>query len=159
MTRRRSHRTFSFSSDDRGVTEPYTDLPALGLAVAGLLLFGYLLFSAYAAYADKAYYADVREDLRTMSIAIAGDPSLACDGRSFVLDARKLANASAGPDRLPGYGKPGESVAAEVVAGDYRWQIGAEGGRSADYRLLVTVRLNDARCLPGTLTVTSSEGR
>jgi hypothetical protein len=148
----------SFTSDERGVTEPYTDLPALGLVTIGLLLFGYLLFAAFSAYAEKTYYADVREDLRTMAVAIAGDPSIACDGSSFVLDAGKLANASARPDALLRYGRPGETVAAEVDAGNYAWHVGAGGGRSASYRLPVSVRLNDARCLSGTLTVTSSEG-
>ncbi len=92
--------TSSFIDDDRGVTEPYTDLPAVGLVVVGILLFGYLLCSAYSAYAAKASYADMKEDLRTLAVALSGDPGIACEGGTAVLDARKLDNISAGGDWL-----------------------------------------------------------
>lgn len=153
-------RTSSFSSDDRGVTGPYTDLPALGLVAIGTLLFAYLMFSAYASYEAKAYYADRKEDLRTLAVAIAADPHIAWEGMSGMLDAQKLNNASCEPEAMADFGIPGENVYAMIEAGHLRWAVGKQesGGRSASYRLPITVRLNDAGCLSGTLTVTATEG-
>jgi hypothetical protein len=150
----------SFSGDERGVTEPYTDLPALGLVAIGMLLFAYLIFSAYLSYEAKVYYADRKDDLRTLAIAIAADPSVACEDMSFVLEAQKLDNVSRRADVFRGYGIPGEKVTARVDSGIFAWAAGGKWGgiRSASYRLPVTVRLNDARYVPGTLIVTASEG-
>jgi hypothetical protein len=148
----------SFTSDERGVTEPYTDMPALGLVVVGTLLFGYLLFSAYSACAAKTGYADLKDDLRTMAVALAGDPALACDGGTGVLAVQKMNNLSPCDDFLRKYGRPGESVAIEISAGGNLWASGLAGNAAAGYVLPVTVRLNDARCLSGTLTVKVAEG-
>jgi hypothetical protein len=152
--------TYSFSSDERGVTEPYTDLPALGLVAIGMLLFAYMVFSAYSSFEANAYYADRKDDLRTMTLAIAADPSVACEDMSCVLEAQKLDNMSARADIFLDYGNPGEKVTARVEGDIFAWAAGVKESniRSASYRLPVTVRLNDARCVPGTLTVTASEG-
>jgi hypothetical protein len=146
-------------SDDRGVTEPYTDLPAVGLVVIGILIFGYMLGSAYSAYASKTCYADLKDDLRTMAVALSGDPGLACEGSATVLDAHKLANLSMNDDFLMKYGRPGETVAIEVATGTFRWSSSPVDTVAASYVLPVSVRLNDARCLAGTLIVTLGEAR
>ena len=140
------------------MTEPYTDLPALGLVVVGVLLFGYLLCSAYSAYASEASYADLKDDLRTMAMALSGDPALACEGGTAILDARKLDNLSAGSDFLRRYGRPGQTVALEIIVDGGRWSAGTVDHAVAGYSLPVAVRLNDARCLAGTLTVSVAEG-
>ena len=141
----------SFIGDERGATEPYTDLPALGIVAVGLIVFSFLLFSAYSSYASAAYYAGVRGDLRNMARMAACDPMI-CDGAGM-LDARKLDNASG-----LAIGYPGSAVQVAVEAPGYRWQMGRGArGRSASYRLPVPVKLNDARCVPGDLTVTMWE--
>ena len=143
----------SFIGDERGATEPYTDLPALGIVAVGLILFSFLLFSAYSSYASSAYYAGVRGDLRNMARTAACDPRI-CDSTG-VLDARMLDNAS----RDLNYAYPGSVVQVTVKAPEHDWQIGpGSRGRSASYALPVSVKLNDARCLAGTLTVTMWEG-
>jgi hypothetical protein len=147
----------SFTSDDRGVTEPYTDLPAVGLVVVGVLLFGYLLCSAYSAYESKTCYADLKDDLRLMAIAISGDSGIACEGCAAVLDAHKLDNLSVNEDLLRKYGRPGEAVAIAVAAGTLCWSSTPLNRVTAGYVLPVSVRLNDARCLAGTLIVTLGE--
>jgi hypothetical protein len=149
----------SFISDDLGVTEPYTDLPAVGMVVIGIILFGYVLCSAYSAYESKASYADLKDDLRTMAVALSGDPGIAGEGSATVLDAHKLANLSTDDDLLGKYGRPGETVAIEVTAGTFRWSSNPVGRVTASYVLPVTVRLNDARCLAGTLILTVGEAR
>ena len=148
----------SLARDDRGVTEPYTDLPALGLVVVGVLLFGYLLCSTYSAYASETSHADLKDDLRTMAVAISGDPALACGGGTGILDARKLDNLSAGCDFLRKYGRPGQTVALEISVDGQRWSSGSVDHAAAGYSLPVAVRLNDARCLAGTLTLIVAEG-
>jgi hypothetical protein len=151
--------TFSFINDERAVTEPYTDLPAVGLVVIGVLLFGYLLCSAYSAYESKACYADLKDDLRTMAVALAGDPEIACEGSAAILEAQKLDNLSANVDLLRKFGRPGEEVAIEVAAGTLRWSSSPVDTVTASYALPVSVRLNDARCLAGTLIVTLGDAR
>lgn len=147
--------TCSFTSDDRGATEPYTDIPALGLVTIGVVLFGFLLASAYSSYAAKAYCAAERDDLRAIAITLAGDPSIACDGLYGVLDARKLDRVTGAPDPLKKYGRPGSGVSVRVEADKLSWDIGRPGkGRSVPYRLGLTVALNDARAEPGFMTVT-----
>lgn len=149
-----------FASDEQGVTEPYTDLPALGLVAIGLLLFAYMVLSAYSSYEAKVYYADRKDDLRTIAGAIAADTSIACEDMSGVLDGQKLDNLSIHADVLGDYGNPGEQITVKIEGGIFSWSAGRQDGRvkSASYRLPVTVMLNDALCVPGTLTVTVSEG-
>ncbi len=149
----------SFTSDDQGVTEPYTDLPAIGLVVVGVLLFGYLICSAYSAYASKTCYADLKDDLRTMAVALSGDPGIACEGGATVLDAHKLDNLSVDDTLLRKYGRPGEAVAIEVTAETFRWSSSPVETAIVGYVLPVSVRLNDARCIAGTLVVTLGEAR
>lgn len=138
------------------MTEPYTDMPSLAIVAVGLILFGYLIFTAYGAYASSAYYASVKADLRVIAIAMAGDYTIALEGHPGVLVASKLDVAD--KSALSKYGHAGIPIQAIVDAGEYSWQIGnTSHGRSAGYRIPVTVALNDARCVPGTLTVISWE--
>ena len=146
----------SFIRDERGVTEPYTDLPALGIVAVGLIIFCYLMLSAYSAYASSAYYAAVKGDLGSMARSMACD-SMFTDGRPGMLDARKLDNASKN-DGIFSYGYPGSSVLATVECTGHKWELGSRSaGKSASSRVPITVVLNDARCIPGTLTVTMWE--
>ena len=147
---RLSH-TCSFIRDERGVTEPFTDIPALGIVAVGLILFTFLMLSAYSSYASSAYYAGVRGDLRNIAHAAAADPMLTDSPYTF--DARKLDNASRSVD----YGY--RAVQLAVDAPGHRWSWGrASVGRYASCSLPVSVRLNDARCVAGTLKVTMWEG-
>jgi len=140
----------SFTRDERGVTEPFTDMPALGIVAVGMIIFSYLMLSAYSSYASSAYYADVRGDLRSVAHAVAADPGLT--DSPYTLDARKLDNASVVTD----YGY--RAVQITVDAPGYRWTRGrASGGTSASCALPVSVRLNDARCVAGILRVSMWE--
>lgn len=148
--------TYSFTSDDRGVTEPYTDLPSLAILAVGLILFGFLILSAYTSYASSAYDAAVKGDLREVALAIESDPAIISEGHPGVLMASHI--DTVGQAALSGYGHPGAILQATIEAQGYRWQIGeASNGVSASYRMPVTVVLNDARSLPGTLTITAWE--
>jgi hypothetical protein len=151
--RRRLKLTYSFIEDDRGVTEPYTDLPALGIMAVGLIVFSYLMLSAYSSYASSAYYASVKEDLNKIAHAVASDPSYSY--RPYLLDAHMLDNAS---KKDFAYGYPGSAVQVIVEGPGHGWHFGrASGGKSASYMLPVSIRLNDARCVQGTLKVTMWE--
>ena len=148
--------TYSFISDDCGVTEPYTDLPSLAILAVGLLLFGFLILSAYTSYASSAYYAAIKGDLREVALAIESDPAITSEGHPGVIVASSIDKT--GVDALSGYGHPGAVLQATIEAPGYRWQIGeASKGVSASYRIPITVELNDARSLQGTLTVTAWE--
>ena len=132
--------------------EPYTDLPALGIVSIGLIVFAYLMLSAYSFYASSAYYSSIREDLLRLANTLSCDPALT-DGRPGLMDARRLNNAS--DMDFSNYGYPGSTVRITVEATGYKWNIGnASVGKSASYRLPVSVMLNGARSVPGALTVT-----
>jgi hypothetical protein len=147
---------YSFINDDRGVTEPYTDLPSLAILAVGLMLFGFLILSAYTSYASSAYYAAIKGDLREVALAIESDPAIISEGHPGVIVASNIDRA--GPGALSGYGHPGTVLQATIEAPGYRWQIGETSkGVSASYRMPITVMLNDARSLPGTLTITGWE--
>jgi len=138
--------------DERGVTEPYTALPSLGIVAVGFIIFLYMMMSAYSSYASSAYYASVKDSLMSRARSAASDPSLSCS--PGVMDARRLDNAS-----KMDAGYPGSRVEYMVEAQGYSWRWGeAPMGRSASVQLAVSVRLNDARCVPGTLRVTMWEG-
>jgi len=144
---------YSFISDDRGVTEPYTDLPSLAILAIGLMLFAFLVLSAYTSYASSTYCAAVKGDLRAVALAVESDPAIISEGHPGVLVASRI--DSEGQNALSGYGHPGAALQATIEAQGYRWQIGETSkGVSASYRTPVTILLNDARSLPGTLTVT-----
>ena len=146
----------SFISDERGVTEPYTDLPAIAIAAIGLILFGFLVLSAYTSYASSAYYTAVREDMRQMTTAIESDPSIDSEGTMGVLSAEKL--DAAGPALLSRYGRPGAKILMAIDASGYHRELGnRSSGVSASYRVPVTIVLNDAQSLPGSLTITQWE--
>jgi hypothetical protein len=138
------------------VTEPYTDLPSLAILAAGIILFGFLILYAYTSYASSAYYAAIKGDLRAVALDIESDPAIISEGHPGVIVASHIDKA--GQSALSGYGHPGAALQATIEAQGYRWQIGeASKGVSASYRMPVTVLLNDARSLPGTLTVTAWE--
>jgi hypothetical protein len=138
--------------DERGVTEPYTGLPSLGIVAVGFIIFLYMIMSAYSSYASSAYYASVKDGLMSMARYAAADPSLSYS--PGVMDARRLDNAT-----KTDAGYPGSKVEYIVEAQGYSWRWGrASVGRSASVQLAVSVRLNDARCVPGTLRVTMWEG-
>lgn len=136
----------SFIRDERGVTEPFTDMPALGIVAVGLIIFAYLMLSAYSSYAASAYYADIRGDLRNVAHAVAADPALTDEPYTF--DAHKLDNASLSAD----YGY--RAIQMTVDAPGHHWTWGrASRGTSESCVLPVSVRLNDARCVTGSLRV------
>jgi hypothetical protein len=149
---------YSYISDDHGATEPYTDLPAIGLVAIGILLFGYLMTSAYFTYASAAFYVQETDDLRAIAISIAGDPGIIADGRSGVMVAKKLDNDLAMADLAGRYGRPGSPMEIRVEAGGHSWHAGETGrGATASYRIPICVVLNDATTVPGYLTVTCRE--
>lgn len=114
------------------------------------------MISAYSVYASSTYYAVVKGDLGSMARAMAGD-RMFTDGRPGMLDARKLDNASKN-DNIFSYGYPGSSVLATVECTGHKWELGRRStGKSASSRVPVSIILNDARCIPGTLTVTMWE--
>lgn len=147
-----------FISDDRGVTEPYTDLPAIGLVSIGIVLFGYLLVSAYFTYASAAYLVAEQDALRVVALSLASDQAIAADGLSGVMDAKKLGDQRSFTGATGRYGHPGSSLVVTIEAGSHCWKAGVQGqGRSASYRLPICVVLNDVSTMPGFLTVTSWE--
>ncbi len=139
-------------------------MPAIAMAVIGILVFGYLVMMAYSAYAEGAYYSSIKDDIKTIATSVASDGAIAVDGTPGLLDASKMDVArSKGLALNYGYGNSIVSVTVSCdlpPRGIFTWSFGkdtAGHGHSIYYRMPVTVKLNDARSVPGTLTVIVTE--
>lgn len=148
---------WSFINDERGLTEPYADLPAMALAVSGFVIFVALMAQAYSAYEEKAFIAEHYQDARNLAMKLTRDPALTVDTRSDMIDAVKFdavsRDGNATFDLMDRYG------------GHYGFIVKLEGGTyagtimnttssfGAAAAIPVTVKLNDVQSVPGTLTV------
>ncbi|WP_230743280.1 DUF7285 family protein [Methanooceanicella nereidis] len=147
---------FSLVRDDSAMTGPYTDIPAVSMVAIGMILFCYIVMMAYSSYMSGVYYATTKDDIRAIASIVLHDPAIAFEGHPGVLDAVRMDGVK--DHFYPGIGYPGSTVTAVINAGEYSWEFGKEAkGKSISYMLPVSVRLNEARCIPGTLTVTMWE--
>lgn len=151
----------SFINDEKGVMEPYTDLPAMALAVIGFMIFIGILSGAYSSYQEKAFIAEHYQDAGNLALKLSRDISLTGPGRPDTIDASLIEEIKNKPDEiLQKYGTHYNMVFKVETFSEgreYRWVIKKQGisydknGISAS--LPVTVRINDVKELPGTLTV------
>ena len=52
----------SFINDEKGLIEPYTELPVMALAVVGFIVFIAVLTQAYTIYQEKSFLAGHYQD-------------------------------------------------------------------------------------------------
>lgn len=150
----------SFTSDERGVIEPYTELPAMALAVVGFVVFIAIVAQAYATYEEKSYIAGHYQDAADLARKLADDGSLA-GIRPDVIDSGKLEAVRDDPgDIIEKYGSYynfmfkvesySENRAYSIIIKSPELN---ETKKGVSASIPVTVRLNDVEEQPGILTV------
>jgi hypothetical protein len=79
----------SFINDEKGVIEPYTELPAMALAVVGFIVFIAVLTQAYTTYQEKSFIAGHYQDAANLAQKLGRD-SILTGGRPGVIDRKML---------------------------------------------------------------------
>lgn len=148
----------SFINDEKGVIEPYTELPAMALAVVGFIVFFAILTQAYTTYEEKSFLAGHYQDAANLARKLSKDSSLTAS-RPGTIDPVKLENL----DTEEFFKKYGSSY-------DFIFRVDAISGKKVYSSLImdpdldnsrpgisasipVTVRFNDVEEEAGTLTV------
>ena len=151
----------SFISDDRGITEPYSDIISMMLVIVGFTVFFAVVVQTYSAYADRAFIVGHSQDAFRLTEALKTDPLFASADGVDTIDANRVNAAAEHPERL--YSRYGSyyNFMVKVEANEQRWSktiIRDKNPRSIPqigiaFSTPVTVRLNDAESVPGTLSV------
>lgn len=150
-----------FTSDERGVMEPYTELPAMALATVGFVIFIALVAQAYSTYQQKAFIAEHYQDAANLAEKLGKDSMIASSVRPDLIDASRIEALSHDPKELmEKYGAYYNFMfKIEVNSENRRYSVivknpkisEPDNGVSASRP--VTVRLNEVQELPGMLTV------
>lgn len=151
---------YSFISDERGVIEPYTELPAMALAVVGFIVFIAVLTQAYGMYQEKSFIADHYQDAANLAEKLGNDIALT-GGRSGIVDSVKLEELKNEPgeifEKYSSYYDFLFKIESNSEYRQYSIVIKSPGlkepklGVSAS--IPITVKLNDVVEQPGTITV------
>ena len=150
----------SFIRDEKGVIEPYSELPAMALAVVGFIVFIAVFTQAYAVYQEKSFIAGHYQDAANLAVKLASDGSLE-GSRPGIIDSVKLETLKNDPAEI--FRKYGSyynfmfKVESYSEKREYRIVIKNpefnESKIGVSASIPVTVRLNDVEEQPGTLTV------
>ncbi len=151
----------SFTSDERGVLEPYTELPAMALATVGFVIFIALVAQAYSTYQQKAFIADHYQDAANLAEKLGKDSSIVSNMRPDLIDAGRVEALAHDPKELmEKYGAyynfmfkielNSENREYSIVVKDPKR---ANPGNGISASVPVTVQLNEVQELPGVLTV------
>ena len=151
----------SFFNDDRAVVEPHADMPAMALAVVGFIVFIAVMSQAYGAFQNKAFIAENYQDAANLAEKFSRDASLTGTSRPDVIDAEKLEVLGNHPQELMqkycAHYNFLLKVEVDTMSRKYTKIIKDPDISESKYcissSIPVTVRLNEAQELPGTLTV------
>ncbi len=151
----------SFISDERGVVEPHVDMPAMALAVVGFVVFIAVISQAFGAYQNKAFIAENYQDAMNLAEKLSRDSTLTGTVRHDVIDVVRLEEIGKEPmELMRKYGAYYNfmfKVEADSKTMTYIKIIKnpeiSESKYGISSSIPVTVKLNDAQELPGTLTV------
>jgi hypothetical protein len=144
-----------FTSDDRGIVEPNSDMVAMALSVIGFIIFISLVANTYHVYQEKTYIAQHYDDAASLAGLLRNEPLLTVPDRPDLIDAARVESLTPGDieglkDR---YGtRYGFSFKVEVPS-MYSKVVGTGEELGVSASVPVTIRLNEVDELPGTLTV------
>jgi hypothetical protein len=150
----------SFINDENGIIEPYSELPAMALAVVGFIVFIAVLTQAYTTYQEKSFIAGHFQDASNLATKLGKDSSLT-GTRPGIIDSRKLESFKNDPDEIiKKYGSYYNFMfKVESNSGERAYSIVIKNLNSGEPKagvsasIPVTVGLNDVEEIPGTLTV------
>ena len=144
-----------FTSNERAVVEPNSDLVAMALAVIGFLIFISVMAHTYQVYQDKTFIAQHYDDAVSLAGLLRNDPLLNAPERHGLIDASRVEELDVGDinelkDRYSTH--YGFSFKVEVPQ-IYSKVVGTSKDLGVSASIPVTIRLNEVEEMPGTLTV------
>ncbi len=144
-----------FTSNERAVVEPNSDLVAMALAVIGFVIFISLMSHTYQVYQEKTFIAQHYDDAASLAGLLRNDPLLTAPERPDLIDASRVESLGAGDiseleDR---YGTRYDFSFKVEVPPIYSKVVGTSEDLGVSASIPVTIRLNEAEEMPGTLTV------
>ncbi|VVB86159.1 Uncharacterised protein [uncultured archaeon] len=136
-------------------------MPAMALAVVGFIVFIAVMSQAYGTYQNKAFIAQNYQDASNLAEKLSRDSMLTGSVRPDVVDVARLEELGKDPEELmskyDAYYNFIFKVEVDSNSRKYISIIKNPGVQESKYgvssSIPVTVRLNDAQELPGTLTV------
>ncbi len=140
--------------------EPYTELPAMTLAVVGFIVFTAVLTQAYSVYEEKTFIAHYYEDAAKLADRLGKDVLLT-SSRPGIIDSGKLEYLRNNPEEI--YQKYGSNynfiLKVDSISESRRYTVVIKGQNASESRIGVSasvpviVKFNDAEEEPGTITV------
>lgn len=150
----------SFINDEKGMIEPYSELPAMALAMVGFIVFMAVIAQAYTTYQEKSFIAGHFQDVSNLAKKLGKESSLT-GTRPGIIDSVKLENLKNDPDEI--FRKYGSyynfMFKVESNSGQRSYGIiikktdTEEQNEGISASIPVTIGLNDVEDIPGTLTV------
>ncbi len=144
-----------FTSDEQAVVEPNSDLVAMALAVIGFVIFISVMAHTYQVYQEKTYIAQHYDDAASLAGLLRNDPLLTAPGRPDLIDAFRVESMSAGDigELKDRYGTRYDFSFKVEAPPTYSKVVGTSEDLGVSASIPVTIRLNEAEEIPGTLTV------
>ena len=150
-----------YISDDRGITEPYSDIISMMLVVVGFTMFFVVVVQTYNAYADRAFIIGHSQDALRLAEALRADPLFISGDGTDIIDANKVRETAERPGNL--YSRYGslynfivkiEAKSDSITCCEIIKKPGTETPKlGIAFSIPVTVKLNDAELVQGTLSV------
>ena len=142
-------------TNEKGIVEPNSDLVAMALAVVGFIIFVSLVAHTYQVYQEKTYIAEHYGDAASLAELLMKNPALTAPDRPDLIDASRIEGL--GPEEIQElterYGTRYDFSFKIEVTPFYRKVVGASPDMGVSASVPVTIRLNEANEMPGTLTV------
>ena len=144
-----------FTSDERAVVEPNSDLIAMALAVIGFIIFISVMAHTYQVYQEKTLIAQHYGDAASLAGLLRNDPVLTAPGRPDLIDAYRVESLGAGDisELKDRYGTRYDFSFKVEAPPTYSKVVGTSEDLGVSASIPVTIRLNEAEEMPGTLTV------
>lgn len=144
-----------FTSDERAVVEPNSDLVAMALAVIGFVIFISVMAHTYQVYQEKTFIAQHYNDAASLAGLLRNDPLLTAPGRPDLIDAFRVESMGTKDfgELKERYGTRYDFSFKVEAPPTYSKVVGTSKDLGVSASIPVTIRLNEAEEIPGTLTV------
>ena len=142
-------------TNEKGIVEPNSDLVAMALAIVGFIIFVSLVTHTYQVHQEKTYIAEHYGDAASLAELLMKNPALTAPDRPDLIDASRI--EALGPEDIlelkERYGTRYDFSFKIEVPPFYRKVMGTSPDMGVSASVPVTIRLNEAKEMPGKLTV------
>lgn len=149
---------FSFFRNEKGLIEPYTELPAMALAVVGFIVFIAIVSQAYTTFQEKSFITGHYQDAANLAQKLGSDSALT-GGRPGIIDSGRLETLNTA-EIFQQYGsyynfmfKIDSNSEKRTYSVIFKKPDSSESKIGVSASIPMTVRFNDVEEQPGTLTV------